>query len=144
MYAGYLVIETNRARPGLVRILQTDSLPPEERRGDRNGEGPRVRYAARFNDVSAGRMHAHNALRWRLVDVEAGLYRCDPVAAAAALEASALTHRTAYLDPELEQDPRFAEITAARRRRHRLIDRIWRAVGIAAVLFLITKILLGF
>lgn len=144
MYAGYLVIETNTAYPGVVRILETASLPPEDRRGHRHGEGPQVRYAGHFDDLSAGRMHAHGALSRRLLDLEEGLYRCDVVDAVAAVEASVPTHRTAYLDPELAQNPRFAEITATRRSRHLLADLVWRAIGIAALLFLVTKVLFGF
>ena len=143
MYAGYLVIETNRACPGVVRILETASLPPEDRRGDRFGEGPQVRYVAHFSDLSAGRMHAHRALSRRLVDLEKGLYRCDAVDAVAAVEASVPTHRMAYLDPDLAQDPRFARITVARRNRHRLADLIWHSVGIVAVLYLLSKVLFG-
>lgn len=89
-------------------------------------------------------MHAHTALSRRLLDVEEGLYRCEPVDAAAAVEASELSHRTAYLDPEIAENPRFVAMTATRRRRHRLADRVWHAVGIAAILFLIIKILAGF
>ena len=144
MYGGYLVIETDRAHPGVVRILETASLPPEYRRGHRQGKGPRVRYAARFDDLSAGRMHAHGALRRRLLDADMCLYRCDPVDAVAAVQASELSHRTAYLDPELAEDPRLAEITATIRKRHRIADWAWRAVGVAAVLFLVIKILFGF
>jgi hypothetical protein len=89
-------------------------------------------------------MHAHRALRRRLLDLEEGLYCCDAVEAVVAVEVSVPTHRTAYLDPELAQDPRFAEITATRRNRQRRADLVWQAVGIAAVLFLVTKILFGF
>jgi hypothetical protein len=144
MHAGYLVIETNRSRPGIVRILEAASLPAEDRWGDQHREGPRVRYIARFNDLSAGRMDAHRALRRRLMDVEGGLYRCEPLDAVAAVEASHLPHRTAYLDPDLAEDPRLSKIAATRRRRHRLADRIWRAIGVAAVLLLVLKLLFGF
>ena len=89
-------------------------------------------------------MHVHRALSRRLLDLENGLYRCDAVDAVAAVVASVPTHRTAYLDPELAQDPKFAEIIATRRSRERLADLVWRAVGVAAVLFLVMKVVFGF
>jgi len=142
MYGGYLVIETDRAHPGLVRILETASMPAEPNPPHR--EGHRVIYAARFDDLSAAHMHAHAAMRRHLLDVDAGLYRIDPVNAVAAVDASDLSHRRVYLERELADDPDLARAVAGRRKRYRLNDRIWQSVGIAAALILLTKLLLGF
>lgn len=142
MYGGYLIIETNSDKPGLVRIRDADSPPSVSDAGHRRG--PLVRYAARFEDLSAAHMHAHAQLRHFLVDAEAGLYRTDPVIAIAAVESIDLRHRQIYLDSSLAADPQLGDITKKKRLLHRFADRIWQAVGVAAILFLLVKLLLGF
>jgi len=142
MYGGYLVIETDSAKPGLVRIMKRASVPAEPR--PRHSKGPRVLYSARFDDLSAGHMHAHAALRHDLVDVDEGTYRSDPIRAIAAVDASDLSHRVVYVDPGLENDPDLIRAIAERRKKHALVDRIWHAAGVIAVLFLLIKLLLGF
>lgn len=139
MHGGYLLVETHPTHPGLVRIREADQAPTD----DAAAPGPQVRYAARFDDVAAARMHAHERLRRRLVDVDGGLYRSDPLTAVAAVEAIALRHRRIYLDPDLAREPGFAEAVAAHRARQARIGRIWQAVGAAAVLLLILKLLFG-
>lgn len=139
MHGGYLLVETHPTHPGLVRIREADQAPADAA----SAPGPRLRYAARFDDVSAARMHAHERLRRRLVDVDSGLYRGDAVTAVAAVEAISLSHRRIYLDPDLAREPRLAEAIAAHQIRQARIERIWRAVGLAAVLLLILKLLLG-
>jgi hypothetical protein len=141
MYGGYLLVETDKRHPKLVRIRETASAPPLPAR---ERPGSVVRYAARFDDVSAARMHAHTALRHRLVDVDAGLYRSDPIAAVAAVDASDLTHRRFYLDPLLANDPALDTAIAYRRQRRRIVDRIWHIVGGLAILLLVVKLTLGF
>lgn len=141
MYGGYLLIETDKRQPGMVRIRET-AAPPAFSTRDRTGT--LVRYAARFDDVSAARMHAHAALRHRLVDIDAGLYRSDPIAAVAAVDASDLTHRRFYLDPLLASDPALDAAIACRRQRLRTLDRIWHIVGGLAILLLLVKLVLGF
>ena len=86
MYSGYLIVETNSEHPGLVRIRDADSPPPVPDAGHRSG--PRVRYAARFDDLSAAHMHTHARLRHRQVDPEAGLGKLG-CAAAPSLETGA-------------------------------------------------------
>ena len=142
MYGGYLVIETNSAHPELVRIIETASVPHPPLPG--HGKGPRMRYATRFDDLSAGHMHAHTALRHSLLNVDEGLYRSDPITAVAAVEAIELTHRRIYLDPVLAEDPTLAAAIASMHGKHRLSDRVWNAVGVIAALFLLIKLLLGF
>jgi len=142
MYGGYLVIETDGGRPGFVRITERASIPAEPT--SRRGREPRMLYAARFDDLSAGHMHAHAALRHCLVDVDECIYRSDPISAIAAVDAVDLSHRVAYLDPRLERDPELVRTIAERRKRLKLAHRIWQAVGVIAVLLLLIKLLLGF
>ncbi len=144
MQEGYLIIETNAEHPGLVRIRTSEAPPPETGPGPGDPTGPHIRYIARFNDLSAAQMHTHIRLRHRLVDVDAGLYRCDPVTAIAAIQSLALGHRQVFLDPDLAGDEALEKTIAKHHRRHRLADRIWQVVGIFAVLFLLLKILFGF
>jgi len=94
---GYLYVETSDSHPGLARVVATD-LPPRLSPAAEHLD-PRVRYLARFDDLDAGRMHAHTALRRRLVDIEADLYRVQAIDAIAAVEASGLRHERLYLDP---------------------------------------------
>ena len=89
-------------------------------------------------------MHAHTALRRGLIDIDAHLSTADPVTAVGAIDAIVLSHRRVYLDPELAADPALEAEIGRRRRMHRRIDRIWNGVGIAAILLLIIKLLLGF
>jgi len=142
MYGGYLVIETDSARPGFVRVMERASIPAEP--PSRRGRGPCMVYAARFDDLSAAHMHAHAALRHCLIDVDEGIYRSDPVSAIAAVSAIDLSHRVAYLDPGLESDPALVRTIAERRKRRELADRIWQAVGVIAALFLLIKLVVGF
>jgi hypothetical protein len=105
---------------------------------------PQIRYAALFNDLNVALMHAHTALRRGLIDIDAQLYRANPARAVAAIDAIDLSHRRVYLDPELAADPALDAEIGRRRRMRRRIDRIWNGVGIAAILLLIIKLLLGF
>lgn len=142
MEEGYLIIETSPAQPGLVRIRKAEA-PPGEAKLDPQTD-PQIRYVARFNDLSAAQMHVHNELRHSLVDAETGLYRNDPVTAVAAAQSIALRHRQIYLDPELEGNASLNEAIETRRWHHQLADRIWQAVGVLAVAFLLIKVLFGF
>jgi len=141
MYGGYLVIESHSAHPGLVRIFETSTLPSAS--GSVHRSGPRLLFAARFEDLSAGHMHTHAALRRQLLDLDEGWYRTDPIRAVAAADASELSHRRVFIDPELADNPRLCVEIAARRSRHRLSDRIWHAVGILALALLLLRLLLG-
>jgi hypothetical protein len=143
MDAGYLLIETDDAHPGLVRLFTAEALPGRSTSADAVG-GRQLRYAAHFVDVIAGRMHAHALLRHSLVDVDAGLYRCSPLAAIAAVESIGLRHRRALLDPEVAEDPSLVKAIAERRRRRQRAERTWQIVGIVALVFLLIELLLGF
>jgi hypothetical protein len=142
MEEGYLIIETNAEHPQMVRIHTSDAPPAEP--GPEPLTGPRVRYAARFNDLSAALMQTHTRLRHCLVDVETGLYRSDPITAISAAQSVALRHRQVYLDPEISENRAFAKAISRHQWRHRLADRFWQAVGAIAVLFLLVKLLFGF
>ena len=142
MEEGYLIIETHREHPNFVRVRKAATPPAEPELGDQTD--PRMRYVARFGDLSAAQMQTHTRLRHRVVDVEAGLYRCDPAIAVAAAQSLDLRHRQVYLDPDLAGNEAFTEAVARHRWRHRLADRFWQLVGILAVVFLLVKILFGF
>ena len=135
--AGYLTVETRADRPGLVRIEATHRRPVQAAGSPADLEPVRLRYAASFGALHVALMHAQTALRHQMVDAEAGLYRIEPLEAIAAVDAIDLHHRRVYLDPSLADDPRLAEQVERRRRRHRLIDRIWTSVGILAILLLL-------
>jgi hypothetical protein len=143
MDRGHLIVETSDARPDWVRIYTSETPPPLPARGE-PASGPRPRLVVYFNDLSAARMHAHELLRRRLLDPEAGLYRATAVEAAAAVESIALTHRRVYLDPDLAARPGLHEGTSRLRARRLRADRTWRIVGAAAVLLLVIKVLFGF
>jgi hypothetical protein len=143
---GYLSLETSASHPGLVRIrsLKDDGPPPLPQGAD-GAPDPAVRLVMRYQDVDAARMHAHTALRRRLVDVNAHTYRASLVEAIAGIEAIDLPHRLIYLDPELDDPTRRAidDRVATRRRRQALVDRIWQIVGGLAIGFLVL-LMLGF
>jgi hypothetical protein len=144
MRQGYLLIETHPDHPGQVRLQGAEHLPDQSPTDSVPSPHPRVRYAARFGDLDTALMHAHTALRRRLIDIDARLYGADAAMAVAAVDAIDLSHRRIYLDPDLAADPALEAEIGRRRRRHRCIDRIWNGIGIAAVLLLIIKLLLGF
>jgi hypothetical protein len=81
-------------------------------------------------------MHAQTALGRRLVDIDAGLYRVDPVTAVAAVEAIELSHRRIYIDPEIAADPRLSAEIAQRHRHQGWVGWIWTSVGLLALLVL--------
>lgn len=134
MRSGYLTVETRSGRPGLVRIHTCAVRPPSEKL---TAADPRVCYMARFQDTEAALMHAHNALRRSLVDVDARLYRADPI------DAIALSHERLHLDPDLANSPSLARKIAQRRARQARIDRLWERVGVAALVLLAVLLLLG-
>jgi|APFre7841882724_1041349.scaffolds.fasta_scaffold54511_2 hypothetical protein len=145
MRQGYLLIETHPDFPGRVRLFRTDRLPAELAEPDsgKHPRQPRIRYAALFNDLDVAAMHAHTALRRSLIDIDASLYRTDPVRAIAAVESIGLRHRQIYLDPDVAADPALgAEVTRRQAWLHRR-DRIWHGIGILALVLLLLKLVLG-
>ncbi|EGV16784.1 hypothetical protein [Thiocapsa marina] len=133
---GYLIIETRGDRPGLVRVFSSPQNPTPSDVAAADPTRPRIRYAAFFPALHVARMHAQTALRRSMLDAEAGLYRTDPVTAAAAVDAIDLSHRRVYLAPEIESDPGFRAARVKRSRRHRLANHIWTAVGVLALILL--------
>lgn len=142
MEDGYLIVETHPGRSGLVRIRKATTAPDAPNPGEETG--PRACYVGRFNDLSAAQMQVHARLRRRLVDSETGFYRADAITAVAAAESLPLRHRLVYLAPGLAGNRDLDRAIAKNLWRHRLADRFWHAVGIAAVILLLLKILFGF
>jgi hypothetical protein len=140
MRSGYLLLETSASHPGLVRIFITATLPPLPG----PAADPELRHAVRFDDIDVARMHAHELLCRRLVDIDAGLYRAGPLEAVAAVESIGLSHRRVYLDPALAADPALEPAIATLIARRQRRDRIWEWVGMAALGLLLIKVLLGF
>ncbi len=137
MREGYLIVETPADRGGLIRVWIAEQRPPAPcTPDDRTPHAPRMCCAAQFSDVDTARMHAHRHLHRNTVDAEAGLYRVDPAAGVAAVDAIDLRHRIVYLDPKLVDDPRRTLLTRRHQLRRRRIDRIFTGVGIAAVVLL--------
>lgn len=142
MEDGYLIVETHSERPGLVRIHAAETAPTEL---EMSGQaGPQICYVGHFDDLSAAQMQLHTRLHRRLVDIETGLYRSDAIAAVAAAESLELRHRRVYLAPDFAENLGLDKTMAKHRWRHRLADRLWQLVGIAAIAFLLVKILFGF
>jgi hypothetical protein len=142
MHGGYLIVETSDAHPDWVR-LYTSEHPPDHHGGGDPPSGPVARYTAYFDDLSAARMHAHELLRRRLVDVDAGVYRSTVIEAVAAVDSLALAHRRVYLDPGLEAGSALTERIEGLRARRLRGERTWRVIGYAAVALLLIKLLLG-
>jgi hypothetical protein len=139
--SGYLGVEVNGQRPGLVRIVVSEYLPT--RSDSTTGDGPRLRYAARFNDTDAALMHTHELLKRRLVDLDAHLYRSSEQLAIAAIESLGLSHRDVYFDPGLDQETRVA-IESARLefvRRRKSKDQIFATMGYLGIGILLFKLL---
>lgn len=134
---GYLIVETRADRPGLVRVFSAPQKPSLSDDTTADASRPRIRYAAFFPALHVARMHAQTALRRSMVDAEAGLYRTDPVTAAAAVDSIDLSHRRVYLAPEIESDPGFRAAREQRHRRQRLANRIWTIVGVLAIILLV-------
>ena len=139
MRSGYLLLETSASHPGLVRVFITAALPPLPG----PAADPALRHAVRCADIDLVRMHAHELLRRRLVDIDAGLYRAGPLEAVAAVESIDLDHRRVYLDPALANDPGLGPAIAALIARRQRRDRVWEWVGMAALGLLLIKLLLG-
>jgi hypothetical protein len=139
MREGYLLVETNPAHPGKVRLRGIDD-PPE---GTAVGVDPNLRFIARFHDLDAALMHFHAGLSRRLLDVNERIYRADPVEAVSVADAIELPHRRIYLDPALDRDGQLTAAIQRLHRRHRRWKRFFNGVGIAAVILLLAKLLLG-
>lgn len=140
MHSAYLLLETSASHPGLARLFIAETLPPLPG----PAADPELRHAVRFTDIDVARMHAHELLRRRLVDIDAGLYQAGPLEAVAAVESIDLSHRRAYLDPALANDPALKTAIATLIARRLRRDRLWEWVGMAALGLLLIKLLLGF
>lgn len=138
MKPGYLSIETNEERKGLVRLLvaasQPDAAAPHAVR--------RIRYTARFNDSEAALMHSHELLKRRLLDPDAHLYRCPLERAIAAVESLGLRYNRVYLDAGLSdaQRSQIAFLSERYRARRRQKELIFQTLGYIALLILLLNL----
>lgn len=139
MRSGYLYVTTHTAQPGTVSLGIADQQPLPEQFGD----GLHLHYVARFNDVEAARMHAHEVLKRKLVDIDAHRYRASLVQALVAVEAVELRHERVWQDPGLAWEDLHTVTTGARARhyRHLYKDKIWQLVGAAALCLLALRAL---
>lgn len=113
MKQGFIAVETHRERPGIVRLLASDAFAEPDHADARQ---PQIRYIARFNDVEAGLMHCHEAIKRRLIDLDNHLYRVTLERAIAAIESVELRHWRTYIDPFLD--------TSEESEIHRQVERI--------------------
>jgi hypothetical protein len=139
MKSGFLCLQTHPEHPGLVRVL-TQEIPPELAKPDRQ---PLFRYVARFEDIEAAQMHLHNCMRRLLVDLENRIYRSELEPMIACVEADNLEHTRVWLDPSFDNEAclKIEALAARMRARIRRNDRIWQAIGIAAILMLLLNTL---
>lgn len=140
MESGLLSIETSANHPGLIRIRAVvDGVHPASTHMESARDDAEKRMVLHFQDVYAARMHAHQALRRHLVDIDTGVYRVTLVEAIACLQAIGLRHRSEYLDPKLTEQmlSDIAKRVKSKRKHAATIDRIWQIVGGLAVAFLV-------
>ena len=142
MRRGYLLIETRADRPGLVRVFGTETETEPAPTFPQRADLPRLRYCAYFHDLDAALMHIHEPLRRRLVDIDQRLYRVDPLDAVAAAQSVGLRYWQTYIDAELADDPKLAELVTSKRQRRKRFQLLWNIVGILAILLLLLKPLL--
>ena len=135
MKTGFLTLETHPEHSGLVRVRLRDVMPELTLQPD----GTSIRYVARFDDVEAGQMHVQNAMHGRLVNMEKRIYRSNLGEIIACVEADDLEHARIWIDPEISVTERehIETLAQRRRRRHRIVDRIWQTVGILGLLYLL-------
>ena len=141
METGYLFVESSPTHPGIVRIriaASNSAEIPDLPALSPTDDGV-VRLVARFRDVEAARMHAHEALRRRLLDPENRTYRAEVNEVLAAIDAIGLQHQRVYRDPDLSAaDLANIEGRVAAIQRHAMyVDRAWQIVGGLAVAFLV-------
>ena len=146
MQDGYLIVSTNSARPGLVRLRGELDNPFPSAGGPgglpERGPGDLIVYVARFRDLEAALMHFHTGLSRRLVDVNRRLYKAAAADAVAVAQCIELPHRPIFIDPDVAQSPQLEAATARIRRRHRVVRRIFDVVGILALVALVASSLL--
>ena len=140
MESGLLYLETSPSHEGLVRIRsETDAARALSKTQTAPGDDAQGRLVLRFHDIDAARMHAHQAMRRRLVDVDAGTYRVSLIEAIACIQAIRLKHQPVFIDPTLtEQMLGDIAIRVKAKQRHAAnVDRFWQIVGGLAVVFLV-------
>jgi len=143
MRGGFLLIETRADQPNLVRVFGTETESEPKPAFPQQDDRPRLRYCAYFHDLDAALMHTHEPLKRRLVDVDKGLYRIDPLEAVAAAQSVDLRHWQTYIDAEIADDPRLAESVTSKLRRKQRFQLLWNIVGVIAIVLLLLKLLLG-
>jgi hypothetical protein len=139
LHTGYLAVETHAEHPVLVHLVNSEREP--DRRQSRFGG--RIRYVAKFRDIEAAGMHAHEFLRRSLVDVNNRLYRVDVSTAIAAICAIQLTHREIWRDPELTEAEleKINHITKQHRKRQQRVETLIRIISYIALAMLAANLI---
>ncbi|KAA6186613.1 hypothetical protein F2Q65_04335 [Thiohalocapsa marina] len=138
MRAGYLILRTDPAQPGMVTVRGADHPPDTAGKDAEN-----LIFIARFSSLDIALMHFHTGLRRRLVDLNRHLYRATPAEAVAVAEAIELSHRPVYIAPDLAENREVTARVETLHRRHQMTDRLFNGIGIAAVILLLVLMALG-
>lgn len=140
MKTGYLALETHPDKPGLVRLIESETDP----RLTADSDSPALtRYVLKFTDIDAAFMHAQSAMKRKLVDLNARLYRKPLAEAMGDLDAIELNHELVWQDPDLseaELDSMEDEVEH-RQSRQRQRDRIVQVVKWIAIALLVFNFL---
>ena len=135
MKTGFLTLETHPDHNDLVRVCMQEKIPDLSRQEDAR----EIRYVARFKDIEAAQMHVQNMMHSSLVNLQYRIYRKSLAEMIACVEADELEHARVWMDPcisEVECN-RIESLVKHHRNRHKLIDLIWQAVGIAGLIILL-------
>ena len=101
MEVGYLSLETHPDRPGMVRLVSSETDPRTEK--TREGSG-KTRFILRFKDIDAAFLHAQTAMRRKLADLNNRLYNKTLGEAMGDLQAIQLDHEVVWTDPDISDD----------------------------------------
>ncbi len=129
MRKGYLLLETQPDRPGIVSVCTQDGALQLDRSG--------LRFAVHFDDVDAALMHLHAGLRRHLYSLEPRRYAVSIEDAIATADAVELDHRPVFIDPDLVERGGLDRQIRRLHRRHQRFDWLMHAIGALALIILI-------
>lgn len=135
MKPGFLTLLTHPDHAGLVRVVIQEKQPELTAQPD----GTEIRYAAKFKDVEAARMHVQNMMHRSLVNLEDRVYRQGLDEMIACVEADILDHRRIWIDPRLNQasSNHIQSLIEKHKSDQKWSDLFWRGVGIAGIILLL-------